>query len=139
MYQGQVRSVVASIILVGHLLIFFAGIALGLFGPLRGSDLVQVLLIASPVLAVTATSALRFAFEGEVRIDKGEKITPIFLGVAIGFPLALIFSTLFLFWALYRQLNGFGPNELKVGLGAIETFFGVFIGLIGEQLFGRHS
>jgi hypothetical protein len=136
MYQGQIRSLVAGIILGGHFLVFVAGMGLGLFGPLRGTDLVQVVLMASPVLAATATAAIRFVLQGEIYIEKGERVTAIFATVVTAFPTALIACIFFLFWAIYKQYEGFGPTELKIGLGAVETFFGAFLGLISDKLFG---
>ena len=78
MYQGQIRVIVAIIILGGHFLVFFFGLLLGVFGPLIGADAVQTVLMASPVLAVTATAALMFALRGEVGIHRGRKVTSLF-------------------------------------------------------------
>jgi hypothetical protein len=139
MYQGQIRTVVAIIILGGHFAVFIAGMALGLFGPLRGTDLVQVVLMTSPVLAMTATAAIRFILEGQVHIERGKRVTLVFSIVVVAFPLALICCIFLLFCSIYRQFDGFGPNELKVGLGAVETFFGAFIGMISDKLFGPIS
>ena len=41
MYQGQIKVIVALIILGGHFLVFFCGLLLGVFGPLLGSDAVR--------------------------------------------------------------------------------------------------
>jgi len=139
LYQGQIRTFVAAITLGGHVLVFAAGMGLGLFGPLQGSDLVQVVLMASPVLAATATSALKFVLAGQTSIDQGERVTTIFACVVIAFPVLLISGIFVLFWSIYKQVSGFGPNELKVGLGALETFFGAYLGLIAATLFGSSN
>ena len=86
MYQRQIRSVVAAIVLGGHLLVFLAAMALGFFGPLRGTDLVQVVLMASPVLAITATAAIRWVLEEQTSFDQGQQVTAIFSAVVIVFP-----------------------------------------------------
>jgi len=36
-------------------------------------------------------------------------------------------------------LNGFGPEQMKIALGGIETFFGVFLGAISDTLFGKEE
>lgn len=136
MYDGQIRTVVALIILVGHFLVFAAGGMLGFFGPLRGTDLAQVVLIASPVLAVTATAAFRFLLAGQYGVAMGDKVTTVFAILVIAYPTVLILCIFGLFYAAYITLNGFGPDNLKVALGALETFFGGFIGLISDKLFG---
>src|SRR5947208_665940 len=107
MYQGQIRSFVAGIVLGGHFLVFVAGMALGLFGPLSGTDLVQVVLMASPVLAATATAAIRFVLQGEIYIEQGERVTAIFAAAVVAFPTALIVCIFFLFWAIYSKRNFF--------------------------------
>jgi len=137
MYQGQIRTIVAVIILGGHFLVFFCGLLLGVFGPLLGADALQTVLMASPILGVTATSALMFALRGEVDIARGQKVTGLFAFVTIFFPSALILCIFVIFYAVYVQLTGFGPEQMKIALGAIETFFGVFLGAISDTLFGR--
>jgi hypothetical protein len=136
LYQGQIRSLVAAITLGGHVFVFSAGMGLGLFGPLQGTDLVQVVLMASPVLAATAASALKFVLAGQTSIERGERVTTIFACVVIAFPVLLICGIFILFWSIYKQVSGFGPDELKIGLGALETFFGAYLGLISDKLFG---
>jgi hypothetical protein len=137
MYQGQIRVTVAIIILGGHFLVFFCGLLLGVFGPLLGSDAIQTVLMASPVLGVTATAALMFALRGEVGIRRGRKVTGLFAFVTIFFPLALILCVFVIFYAVYVQLTGFGPEQMKIALGGIETFFGIFLGAISDTLFGK--
>jgi len=139
MYQGQIRTIVAVIILGGHFLVFLCGLLLGVFGPLLGTDAVQTVLMASPVLGVTATAALMFALRGEVDIARGQKVTGLFAFVTIFFPSALILCIFIVFYAVYVQLTGFGPEQMKIALGAIETFFGVFLGAISDTLFGRQG
>jgi hypothetical protein len=136
MYQGQVRTTVAIIILGGHFLVFFFGLLLGVFGPLVGADVVQTILMASPILATTATAALMFALKGELKIKHGSKVTGLFLFVTLFFPSALLVCIFLIFFAIYKQVPGFGPTQMKIALGSIETFFGVFLGAISEALFG---
>jgi hypothetical protein len=137
MYQGQIRTVVALIILLGHFFVFFFGLLLGVLGPLLGSDALQTVLMASPVLAVTATAALKFALSGEGGIEKGIRVSGLFAFVTTFFPIALIVCIFIIFFAVYRQTPGFGPDEMKISLGGIETFFGVFLGAISDKLFGK--
>jgi hypothetical protein len=136
MYQGQIRALVALIILVGHFVVFLAGLLLGVFGPLTGTDAAQIVLMASPVLAVTATAALMWILRGETEIVKGLKVTIPFAVITIFFPIALLLCILLIFFANYRQVTGFGPEQLKISLGGIETFFGVYLGAISDKLFG---
>ena len=139
MYQGQIRVLVAVIILGGHFLVFFCGLLLGIFGPLLGTDAVQTVLMASPVLAATATSALMFALRGEIGIRRGRKVTGLFAFVTIFFPSALILCIFVVFYAVYVELPGFSPDQMKIALGGIETFFGVFLGAISDTLFGSKA
>jgi hypothetical protein len=139
MYQGQVRALVAVIILLGHFSVFFAGLALGIFGPLANADALQTVLMATPILAVTASAALTWVIKGETGIQKGSRVSSLFAGVTIFFPTMLIICIFLLFYALYKQVPGFGPDKMKISLGGIETFFGVFLGAISDTLFGKHT
>jgi hypothetical protein len=134
--QSQIRTTVAVIILAGHFSVFLVGLLLGVFGPLGGTDAVQTLLMASPVLGVTATSALRFALRDEPQIADTKKVSGLFAFVTIFFPFALIACIAVVFAAVYKEVSGFGPDQMKITLGGIETFFGVFLGAISDTLFG---
>ena len=61
----------------------------------------------------------------------------LFAFVTVFFPTALIVCVFVVFYAVYVQLPGFGPEEMKIALGGIETFFGVFLGAISDTLFGK--
>jgi hypothetical protein len=139
MTQGQIRAWVAMIILFGHFVVFLAGLLLGVFGPLTGTDTAQTVLMASPVLGVTATAALMWVIRGQVGFKKGRKISAIFGVVCLFFPSALLFCIFTVFLAVYKQAPGFGPEQMKIALGGIETFFGGFLGAISDTLFGRRA
>jgi hypothetical protein len=80
-----------------------------------------------------------FALRAEKRIVKGVKITGLFAFVTF-FPTALIGCIFIVFFAVYKEVPGFGPGNMKIALGGIETFFGVFLGAISDSLFGtRHQ
>jgi hypothetical protein len=90
MYQRQIRVLVASEILFGHFLVFTFGLLLGIFGPLEGIDVAQTVLMATPVLGVTATAALMWVMRIETEFDRGRKASSFFAFVATFFPLALL-------------------------------------------------
>lgn len=137
MRQGQIRVAVAAIILFGHLLVFVFGLSIGLFGPLSQPDAIQTILMASPVLGLSAASALTFTLRGEAGIAKGRRVTGLFSAVVLIFPISLILSIFAIFAAFVLQLNGFGPQQMKISLGGVETFFGIFLGSISQTLFGE--
>ena len=103
----------------------------------EGKRLAYAAPTAPGAVAVTATAALMFALRGEVGIHRGRKVTGLFAFVTIFFPTALIACVFVVFYALYVELNGFGPEQMKIALGGIETFFGVFLGAISDTLFGK--
>jgi hypothetical protein len=135
MYQSQIRSAVAIIVLLGHALVFFVGLLLGVFGPLAGSDVIQTILMATPVLGTTATAALTFALRGELNISRGSKVTGLFSFVCLFFPISRLLCIFIVFYAIYVEVPGFGPEQMKISVGSIETFFGVFLGAISDTLF----
>jgi hypothetical protein len=112
-------------------------VALGVFSLLNGIDAMQTLLMASPVLSATSLAAFSFILDSSVTSEDIRKVNLFFSIVVIFFPLLLlvaIVSILYLFWI---QIDGFGPDQLKISLGGIETFFGVFLGAIARSLFGK--
>jgi len=139
MYQSQIRGSVALLVLVGHVVVFLIGMLLGIFGPLRGVDVVQTLMMACPVLGVTAMSALTYVLANESEPDRGAKVSAIFSFVVLLFPSALLASIVLIFYFVYIQVEGFGPENMKISLGAIETIFGAYLGAISTKLFGRAS
>jgi hypothetical protein len=139
MHQRRLRAIVATIILVGHFLVFAFGLFLGIFGPLTGADAIQTLLMASPVLGVVAGSVLTFSLRTGTRRARGPKMNGLFSFVAIFFPSMLIGCIFIVFMAVYKQLDGFGPDEMRIALGGIELFFGIYLGAISEALFPRET
>jgi hypothetical protein len=136
MYQSQLRSTVAVLVLVGHLVVFLVGLLLGVFGPLHGVDVAQTLMMASPVLGATAMSGLTYVLANERRGTKGIKVSHVFAFVVIFLPVVLLASILLIFYFVYIQVPGFGPDNMKISLGAIETIFGGYLGAISTRLFG---
>ena len=120
MYDGQIRTVVALIILGGHFFVFVAGMALGFFGPLRGTDVAQVVLIASPVLAVTATAAIRFILDGQFGVKKGKKVSGVFAFIVVAFPTALIVCIFALFYGSIERLKASAPTISRSHWGPLK-------------------
>src|SRR4051812_41613188 len=90
MRYGQLRALVAVVILAGHFAVFAFGLFLGIFGPLNRTDTLQTLLMASPVLTVVAASALNYTLQADGGSRQGRKARSLFAFVVIFFPIALI-------------------------------------------------
>jgi len=104
---------------------------------MSGTDAIQTLLMATPVLSTTALAAFSHVMNGPIEpAAKRASVSALYMVFSVSFPLALlalIFSIFYLFWL---QVDGFGPDQLKIALGALETFFGVYLGVISKSLFG---
>lgn len=137
MYQRQIRVAVALIIIIAHAFIFLAGLLLGIFGSLTGTETLQVILIGSPILTTTAAAAIAFALRSETETDRGARVSNLFAIVVLFVPLIFVAFMCIAFLANYYQVNGFGPEQLKIALAGIETSFGAFLGAISNALFGR--
>jgi hypothetical protein len=135
MYQSQVRVVVALIVIVGHFLVFAAALSFGLLQVLFSQDAFEILLMASPVLSATGLAALLYILENETNHAKGKKVTHSFSIIVIVVPTLLILVLASIFAALLFQFRNFGPDQLKIALGATETFFGAYLGAISKKLF----
>ncbi|TPM35524.1 hypothetical protein [Mesorhizobium sp. B2-3-5] len=136
MNLGVLRALVSVIVIFGHLLVFLTAMALGVFSLLGGVDAMQTLLMASPVLAVIAFGAFSNVIENKADPSERTRVSLMYATICVVFPLFLVGLVLALFWLFYQQLDHFGPDQLKITLGGVETFFGVFIGMISKSLFG---
>ena len=140
MYENQVRATASLAILLGHILIVLTGLGLlVLFGPFSGSDGVQLVLMASPILAITSISSLKYILRTGTSHRKGKKTNRLFSSIVIGLPVLLIAVVLALFVLAFVGRGGLGIDGLKLTLGAVETLFGGYLGLISESLFGRED
>jgi hypothetical protein len=137
--KAFVRNTVAVISIFGHLFVFGVALSLGVMSLLQGSDAIQTLLMASPVLSVIALSAFTHVLDTQVGDDDVSRVSALFAVICIIFPSILIISIMIVFYLFYSQLDGFGPDQLKIVIGAIETFFGVFVGSISKSLFGGQA
>ena len=138
MTELQLRNRVALIVIVGHVAVFAFGLfGLGLFGPLFGSDALQTILMATPILAVIGAAAMKWLAADRRDDPHDEPVDPTFAFVAQFLPVALICFIFLLFIATYFQARGLGPEQLRIYIGYIETFFGVYIGGISDRLFGQ--
>jgi hypothetical protein len=132
-----VRNAVAVIVIFGHLFVFIIALGLGIFSLLRGLDAIQTLLMASPILAVISLAAFTQMIDNQGVYVAETKVSSLYAVLCIAFPLILICIIFVLFYLFYLQIGRFGPDQLKVALGAVETFFGVFLGAISKSLFGN--
>jgi hypothetical protein len=121
---------------LGHVCVFIFALLLGIFGPLEGTDVVQTVMMACPVLGATAMSALSYVLQTETAFDRGLRVSPLFSVIVLLFPISLLGSILLVFYFVYIQVSGFGPDNMKISLGGIETIFGVYLGAISVKLFG---
>lgn len=135
MYQSQVRTTVAFIVILGHFLVFTAALSFGLLQVLFSQDAFEILLMASPVLSATALAALLYILDNETNRKKGKKVTTAFAVIVISIPTMLIVILGLIFASFLYQFRDFGPDQLKIALGATETFFGAYLGAITKKLF----
>lgn len=136
MRKATVAAIVAAIILGGHFLVFLFGLMQGVLGSLEGPELWETLLITSPVLSVTAASALTHLLRSQHEVDREEVVTRSFAIISIVVPVVLLLCITIVFTALYRQAAGFDPTDARIALGSIETFLGAFLGAVSDRLFG---
>lgn len=127
---------VALIILLGHLAVFLSGLMLGIFGPLAGTDVVQMIVMTLPVLGATAFAALNYVLANEQGVGRAYKVSSGFAFIVVLFPVCLLSAIFAIFYFVYIQVPGMGPDNMKVSLGGVETIFGSYLGAISSRLFG---
>ncbi len=138
MYQRQVRVAVAFIVIIGHFLVFLIAMSFGLLNVILDQDAFEILLMASPVLAATALAGLLYILDNETNRRKGKKVAKSFSILVLSIQTLLIVVLLIIFLAFIFQFRDFGPDQLKIALGATETFFGGYLGAISKKLFSEN-
>ena len=123
------------IVLFGHVAILaYTGVVLvaGL-GVLNPTQIIQIFLVGSPILAVAAYSGLTYILSPDPPDSQHQKAAIVMVIVTIGTPslliiaLLVIYSTAF-FW--YHNLA-----YISIILGLIETSLGAYVGVIRDRLF----
>lgn len=138
MYQHQVRVTAAFIIIFGHVACFlYAFYAIGQFTRFSSSETTQIILMTSPVMAAAAIGAVKYILSRETRRNRGKKSNGSYVVLVTVLPVVLIGLIFYLLHEFSKMGNRIGPDELKIGLGIVETMFGGFIGLISSSLFGE--
>ncbi|MBD8662702.1 hypothetical protein IFT59_05500 [Rhizobium sp. CFBP 8752] len=136
MRKAVLTGSVALVIIFGHLGVFFTGLLVGVFRLMIGSDALQTLLMASPVLASTAVAALTHMLTKDAQSADRANEDPFVVVLCLSIPLLLLSAIFLIFILFYWQVDGFGPDQLKLTLGALESAFGAFLGAISKKLFG---
>jgi hypothetical protein len=134
--KATASTVVAIVVIFGHVLVFGVALSLGVFAQLRGVDAIQTLLMASPILAAIAIAAFTSVLDNSIARDESERVSTLYFVLVVSFPVILVLALLSLFFLFFSQIDTLGPDQLKISLGAVETFFGVFLGAISRSLFG---
>lgn len=125
-----------TVLVVGHVSLFFYGFVVAIFGNYFVSDVAQMVLMGSPVLALTAVAGFRYMFGVLDEIDvPGNPIHrgTVILGVGVIF---IFLASLFVaYTAALFEITGLNADAVKLAIGIIETALGGYLGVIRETLF----
>lgn len=136
MTKTNIRITVSLIIIFGHLLVFIIGFfLLNVLGPLEINDAIQLILMSTPILSIVSIQAMKYIMTDEIETLDNKKVSLSFSIVSIIFPSIFIFSIILIFLFTYFQIDGFSVSNMKLSLGIIETFLGIYLGMITDKLF----
>jgi hypothetical protein len=133
MGYNHVKTVTGWIIILGHLgLAVTAVIVLGPY--LNGSQLVDVLLVLSPITLAYFTAVVTGFIRGKFDKGPGRAVNYNFAGVAILIPIVL---TLFVAYVLLSYPNGIASDvsTLQRWIAGVEAVLGTTVGLVVNDLF----
>lgn len=99
------------------------------------SDFVQLILMSSPVLASTSALAFMHILKRKGLGSRGRKLPTLYTLVTISIPAILIFLIGVMFTLFGLQMGVAAPGEIKIALGAIETFFAGYMGALAKSLY----
>jgi len=136
MTRSKLAALVAIIVFFGHVVVLSTGALIGILGLMSGSDTIQTVLMASPVLASTAAAAISHIMTRRRSRGRQPVEEPIVVFFCLAIPLIIVFMILCVFWLYYIQIDGFSVQYLKIFLGGLETGFGAFLGFVSKKLYG---
>lgn len=127
---------VASTLVVGHVILFLFGFVVAVGGHLTALDVGQLALMASPMLLAIARPAFIYVTSQLTRRD-GPNDPPVHRGTArlIMFAIYSFFAALVVLYSLGLFRSGMTPDQIKIGVGVVETALGGYLGTIRQQLF----
>lgn len=133
MGYNYVKSATGWIIILGHLgLAALAMVVLKQY--LEGSQIVDVLLVLSPITLAYFTAVVTGFLRGRYETGPGPKVNFNFAGVAILIPVALI---VFLVFVILNYPGGIAADvsQLQRWIAGAEAILGTTVGLIVNDLF----
>ncbi|MGC9419956.1 MAG: hypothetical protein ACP5EN_13395 [Rhodovulum sp.] len=134
--EAAFARLIAAVLVVGHVLLFLFGLIVAVSGYLDFMDIAQLGLMASPMLMATAVPAFEFVARGIT--DHGSDDDPKVVRSAaylILFVILAFLAALFILYGYGLARAGLSPDQIKIGVGAVETALGGYLGIIRRRLF----
>lgn len=121
----------------GHGLLFLYGLLVGAFGRLVFTDILQMILMGSPMLVVVSAAAFRW---GVIKISEPEsssdtKVDRLTVSVVLGIVLLFIFALFVIYTVALLDIPSLKVDGLKISVGAVETALGGYIATIRDKFF----
>lgn len=128
--MSDTKSQIAVVIFFGHVSLLIIAFFVYVYGHMDRDEVVQSLLMGSPLLAVTGPAALA-SINKRKPTQKSIQVTahPLNLYICVIFVIMLFVCYLFGLFPL-----GLHSNDIKITIGIIETIFGLYIGVINETV-----
>lgn len=136
MTQLRLSRRLATILVLGHILLFFYGLIVAAIGRLELTDSVQMILMGSPLLAVVALSGFGHIV-GRLTIPPDDPPVDGSVSGLLQFVTLSFIGALFIVYSmgLFRTENLLSADGIKILVGSVETVLGGYIALIKDKLF----
>jgi len=127
---------IASILVIGHLLLFIYGLIVAGLGRLFASDVAQMVLMGTPLLALISISGFQYVVANMEVIDNSEKLPDSTGPNLIIFVCILFLLSLFFVYSLALfDYSNISVDILKISVGVIETALGGYLAIIKDNIF----
>lgn len=127
---------VATLLIVGHVVLFMFGFVVAVGGYLTGVDVAQLALMASPLLLAVAVPAFQFVMaEITTANDPGAADVHPMSAKLVYFVVAAFLFALFLLYGMGFFRSSLSPDQIKIGVGVVETALGGYLGVVRKRLF----
>ena len=135
MTRRHLAGVIVCIVVFGHvaILAYSAVVLLAGIGVLNATEIIQIFLVGSPMLAVVAYSGVNYIFAPQPPRQQQTEVTNVVVVVTIAIPSLLILALFFTYSVAYFWYHDL--TLLSIVLSLIETSLGAYLGVIRDRLF----
>lgn len=135
MEESKLKNLITAIILIGNALLFMLIIFLWIPGGYTSGEFRQLMLITTPLLFAFSAPIVRNVMANRHLRPVSVKVSPASAWIALSVPVIVQVTTAALITLKAYNLGLRTFEDLTIVLAAVQTVFGVYIGVVITEFF----